>query len=241
MQIPGTGSVRVTNSTIFIINDKNDNVKVYTGIKNVPTIDADGTSANKTSIYAMVDGNYAKFVFVDLGNGHAKGAKNSDLVYFLKAAREDDYSQDVDDNTYYTYKAILNGEEKKVKVEASVPVTVGLHTEVVYSNPGYIDGIVRVDNGSGSLAAGIDSDDFQVAIVNDTLKRSGDVLTTTGNTVSFYLADGATAIIIKADGSIDSTTSARSLSSTYKNTVLNATITAVLNSDGEATTLYVQK
>ena len=241
MQIPTVGTVRVTNATIFIINDKNDNVKVYTGIKNVPTIDADGTSADKTSIYAMVDGNYAKFVFVDLGNGHVKGSKNSDMVYFLKATREDDYSQDVDDNTYYTYKAILNGEEKKVKVEASVPVAVGLFTDVVYSNPGYIDGIATLTY-ANTHGAGAYADDFTVeTIVAQTLKRSGDVLTTADNTVSFYLADGATAIIIKADGSIDTTTSARSLSSTYKTTALTATVTAVLNADGEATTLYVQK
>ena len=241
MQIPTVGTVRVTNATIFIINDKNDNVKVYTGIKNVPTIDADGTSADKTSIYAMVDGNYAKFVFVDLGNGHVKGSKNSDMVYFLKATREDDYSQDVDDNTYYTYKAILNGEEKKVKVEASVPVAVGLFTDVVYSNPGYIDGITTL-NYANTHGAGAYADDFTVEnIVAQTLKRSGDVLTTADNTVSFYLADGATAIIIKANGDIDTTTSARSLSSTYKTTALTATVTAVLNADGEATTLYIQK
>ena len=47
--------------------------------------------------------------------------------------------------------------------------------------------------------------------------------------------------MIKSNGDIDTITSARSLASNYKNTVLNATVYAVLNSDGEATTLYVQK
>ena len=238
MQIPTVGTVRVTNATIFVINDSNDNVKVYTGIKNVPTIDA-GTT---TSIYAMKDGNYAKFVFVDVGNGHVKGGNNSDLLYILKNTREDNYSQDVDDNTYYTYKAILNGTETKVKVESTVLpfASQGLYTDVVYSSNKYVDGAVMLTT-SNTAAGAAYEDDFDVAVINDTLARKGDVLTTSDNSVSFYLADGAQAIVIKHNGDVDTITSARSLASSYKNTVLNATVYAVLNSDGEATTLYVQK
>ena len=240
MQIPTVGTVRVTNATIFVINDSNDNVKVYTGIKNVPTIDA-GTT---TSIYAMKDGNYAKFVFVDVGNGHVKGGNSSDLLYILKNSREDNYSQDVDDNTYYTYKAILNGTETKVKVEVSAVTdgsAQGLYTDVVYSSNKYVDVVTPVT--SANITSGlVDSDDFDVAtITNKTLERKGDVLTTADNSVSFYLADGAQAIVIKSNGDIDTITSARSLASSYKNTALTATVYAVLNADGEATTLYVQK
>ena len=228
----------MTNATIFVVNDSNDNVKVYTGIKNVPTIDA-GTT---TSIYAMKDGNYAKFVFVDLGNGHTKGGNNSDVLYILKNSREDNYSQDVDDNTYYTYKAILNGTETKVKVESTVlPIaSQGLYTDVVYSSNNYIDDAVMLNTRNTAAGAAYE-DDFDVANINDTLERKGDVLTTSANDVSFYLASGAQAIVIKANGDIDTITSARSLASNYKHTVLKATVYAVLNSDGEATTLYVQK
>ena len=213
-------------------------MKVYTGIKNVPTIDA----AKGTEIYAMQDGNYAKFVFVNLNGGHTKGGNNSDVLYILKNTREDNYSQDVDDNTYYTYKAILNGTETKVKVESTVlPLaSQGLYTDVAYSSNNYIDDAVKVTAANTAKNAAYE-DDFQVAMgVNDTLERKGDVLTTSANDVSFYLADGAQAIVIKANGDIDTITSARSLASSYKNTVLNADIYAVLNSDNEATTLYVQ-
>ncbi len=238
MTLPNASTVRVTNATIFVVNDSNDNVKVYTGIKNVPTIDA-GTT---TSIYAMKDGNYAKFVFVDLGNGHTKGGNNSDVLYILKNSREDNYSQDVDDNTYYTYKAILNGTETKVKVESTVLsiASQGLYTDVVYSSNNYIDDAVMLNTHNTAAGAAYE-DDFDVANINDTLERKGDVLTTSANDVSFYLASGAQAIVIKANGDIDTITSARSLASNYKHTVLKATVYAVLNSDGEATTLYVQK
>ena len=241
MALSNGDSIRVTNATIFVVNGSSDNVKVYTGIKNIPTIDA----AANTAIYAMKDGNYAKFVFVDLNDGHTKGGGSSDVLYILKNAREDNYSQDVDDNTDYTYKAILNGTETKVEVSAVTEDTAqGLYTDVVYSSNNYIDDVEKLSYNNTHKIRGVEGaymDDFQVETINDTLERKGDVLTTADNSVSFYLADGAQAIVIKANGDIDTITSARSLASSYKTTALSATVYAVLNADGEATTLYVQK
>ncbi len=109
----GDSSFKANKSTTFVFLDDGD-VKVYEGISKVPTVKTSAKAASLTA-YVKLDGStYAEYVFVEVTDATTKGGNktNSDLIYVLDFDRT---GTDADDNTYYQFNAIVNGEETKVK------------------------------------------------------------------------------------------------------------------------------
>lgn len=112
----GTGTaIKANNSTVFVVVDDDDNVAVYTGVSKVPTIKAN-TGKTVTANYVVSSNSaFAKYVFIDASDAKIDDATttSSDFVYLLKY---DSTNKDADKNDYYTYKAIVNGEEKTINL-----------------------------------------------------------------------------------------------------------------------------
>ena len=127
---------RANSSTIFVVND--DDVAVYTGINEVPDITARGS----VLVAVVMDGTYADAVYIDATNATIAGMSD-DRVYILDATP--DASTDSDDNDYYEYDAIVNGEVGTV-MTTDDSYEVGLYTDVSYDENDYVDDMERVTN-----------------------------------------------------------------------------------------------
>ena len=232
---------KATKDTIFVVLDDDDNVKVYTGIKNVPAI----TAASDTSVYVSEDKDYAAVVFVDLGDGHTKGgATSSDVIYITGF---DKAGTDSEDNDYYRYKAVVNGKlDQKVKFDVtSTALPEGLYTDIEYdSETGFVTEWVQVT--AANITSGkVDDDDFSVLTVTGVDSQKAGVITFTvsgGKDAKYYMADDASIFVVKykADGKVDEvkSVSAKTLVNDYNDA---HTVYGVKNADGDYTALYIAK
>ncbi|WP_308543727.1 S-layer homology domain-containing protein [uncultured Oscillibacter sp.] len=220
----GNTTTKGNASTIFVVVKDNGDVKAYTGIKNVPDITADGD----TVVEAYIDDGYAKYVFVDDAKSIVGGASSGDVVFLVDA---DKAGTDADDNSYYRYDAIVNGEEKTVKLDTVNDSLAGkLYTEIEYDENGYIvvDAMEAVNNATDPDKFSVDSANGVVTYKNGTLSIDGE---------GYYLASGAKIFVVE-DGDV-STYTAKKLANEYDETNLKATIYGVMNADGEYTSIYV--
>ena len=227
----GSGTTKGNASTVFVVLKANGDVKVYTGIKNVPDI-ASHASINDTYVSVYEDSGYAKYVFVKQGSGTVTGGSNSSDVVFLTAP--DKIGTDADENSYYRYSAILNGEETKVKLDTNSNTLGGyLYTEIEYDEHGYITSWEKVD----STYANNNKKDFSYNAVNGTVTQKSNTITIDG--VGYYLANNAKIFLIEGDDV--TVVTAKKLATDYKTASLKANVTGVLNADGEYSALYICK
>jgi len=233
--------VRGSKNTVFIVIDDEDEVEVYTGIKNVPDIVEKTEVPNNgdAGFIALTDDDstlYAKYVFIDLGDTYTtKGrAKGGDVMFLY----EDTYAKkgtDSKDEVYHTYKAIVDGEEVKVKFDdsdAAAALTAGLYVGVKYdSETGYAcDWTAIVDD----TEEGYDYDAFEGGYI----EKKGDVITvwTDGEkSDGFYMTDDCEVTFI-LDEEIKSI-SWKNVGEEGKYTVDG--IWSVLNDDDECTELFI--
>ena len=210
----GNTTTKGNASTIFVVVKDNGDVKAYTGIKNVPDIKANAG----TVVEAYIDDGYAKYVFVNKAESIVGGASSGDVVFLVDA---DKAGTDADDNSYYRYDAIVNGEEKTVKLDTVNDSLAGkLYTEIEYDENGYIvvDAMEAVTNATDPDKFSVDSANGVVTYKNSTLSIAGE---------GYYLASGAKIFVI--DGDDVSTYTAKKLANEYDETSLKATIYGVMN------------
>jgi hypothetical protein len=156
--------VKGSNDTIFVVLDKNNNVKVYTGFKTVPNTAGVAT----TRVAYVVDKDavaFAKYVFIDAKTTATTlyGATSSDYVVLYKSG-----SVGLTDNgtdKYFSYdKSVINGEVKTVEFSEDVTgintanVATGLYNNVSYDAAGRVDSAIAV--GVPADTAGTDYTDF---------------------------------------------------------------------------------
>lgn len=183
----GRTVAKANNDTIFIVND-DDDLAVYTGIKNVPDI----TSKTANVIVAVVnDGSYADVVYIYSKDMSISG-DSGDRVYLLEESPN--ASVDKDDNKYYEYDAIVNGEITTVKA-TDKDLKIGLYQNVSYDENGYMDDQDLVKDAS--------DDDFKVYTGVKAIAYKSGVLSL-GNT-DVVLADSYK-IFVNDDGDGKTTT-----------------------------------
>ncbi len=217
------GSLKGNASTVFVIREDDGDVKVYTGIKNVADITS---TAGDTEVTIFTDGSttYAKYVFIDLQGGKMSGGSNSSDVVFVVDL--DKKGTDADDNEYYRYDAILNGEVKQVKFDDSLNEGY-LYNEVEYDDNGYVTSCDRVVT--------TDDDYYYDEVTDAKVSQKSSTVTIDGE--GFYMASGAKIFVI--DGDDVSTYTAKKLANEYEDGGLNARVTGVVNADGEYSYLYI--
>ena len=225
-------SFRANSSTVFILNDsEDDEVTVYTGIREVPDVTARGD----VFVSAVMDGSYADIVYIDVSNATVSGGSD-DRVYILDA--NPDASTDADDNDYYEYDAIVNGEVGTVMTTED-NYDVGLYTEVSYDENGYVDGMTLVEDTEefeDFVAYAFDdvySVDYDSDVVTIVDTEDGDA----GDAIDFVLADSYT-IFYNDDGDSESWTASR-LEREITNDGFSGVIYIFEDDDDQAVEIYV--
>ena len=241
----GDGEFFGNKETKFIVVDKNDNVKVYEGIKNMPKTVL-GTNGVAKAILTT-DTDYAKYVFIDVDDGNVKGGSISkDQLFVLKL--DATYGHDNDADTYYRYKVILNGEETKVKVVAGTGIAVGqLYSNIEYNTKGYVTAIEPVDDPDYYYSCVEES--HNVAGATFTYKSNTVVMTLANDTkVNFYMADNAKIYLINDKDDVSVVSGATLVREVNKivdddgnacGLLADSTVFAVKDNDTECTALYV--
>lgn len=182
--------VKANNDTIFVVND-DDDVTAYTGIKNVPDITAKDGKNGAVTVAVVMDGAYADVVYIYSKDMSISG-DSGDRVYLLEESPN--ASVDKDDNKYYEYDAIVNGEITTVKA-TDKNLKIGLYQNVSYDENGYMDDQDLVKDAS--------DDDFKVYTGIKTISYKSGVLSLGSNDV--VLADSYK-IFVNDDGDGKTTT-----------------------------------
>lgn len=231
---------KANKSTIFVVLDEDDNIKVYEGISKVPTLTANDKSGELTA-YARMDGTYAKNVFIDASDANVKNANkaSTDYVYLLK---HDEAGTDSNENDYYQYKAIVNGETTTIRLDDSFNDKQKLNVlfeEIEYdAETGYVSDMTEVK---------ADDKDYVVGTLTGAeIKYSNGVVSFADDNV---LADEYKIyMVVKAgvDGINDNDSdytvnevTGKGLQTDCDGYTVDGTFYGVLNDDDEISTLYV--
>ena len=224
-----------TKKTNFILIDEDGDLKVYTGIKNVPDITGD-----ENTIVNVVDGgNYAEYVFIDLSEGGEitdDATKVKDFIFLLKSEAR---GNDTDDDGYYRYKALVNGEEKTIRYDETIPgagdAALTLWTDIEYTSKTYIEGATEVNKIPAQ-----DREKFTKDTITGDIKLSSTTIEieTAGEFTDYFMADDYTIFVIETDGDYDTFTMKQL---TREEGLEGATIYGLLNEDGEYYALYIVK
>ena len=188
------------SNTVFVVLDKDDNVKVYTGVKNVSKVTATGTN-NITVTYMNDKDNAAKsikLVFIDASKASVKSSTTDSLIYTLKL--DSIYVDTVKNEQIHVWKVLKDGVEEKI--ETTQDWTVG----TLYTNHS-----LNSDNryeGGDEFAA--DSDDKYIGTMtavatsnSDTMSYSGSILKiANGTTATGTSATSATSFITDENAKI---------------------------------------
>ena len=107
--------VLANDDTVILVSDKDDDITVYTGVKNFPGVKLTSASSKATvSAVVKTSNGYASLVYIDVdGSATITGDKNSNLVYVVEY---DGKYVTKDNETFYKY-TVLDGEDE-VKIEA---------------------------------------------------------------------------------------------------------------------------
>ena len=161
----------------------------------------------------------------------------SDVVYILSTTP--DVSVDEDENTYYTYTAIVNGTKTTINANADTvfvnndgsPVeSVGLYMDVTYDSDGYVD--------SATLLDGTTADDnhiYETYTTTDKISYKSGVMMIGDD--AYSLADDC--VIRTVDGTTVKTVTASKLASTYKDGLKASTNVSVILDDDEVVTTLI--
>ena len=160
-----TEGVRANADTVFVIEDADGDIDVYTGVKNVPDtklaptyveVEEDGVTKSKpvNAIMGYVyktDGKYATYVFISLKDTNSKIVDSASDDSYIFVIAFDKTLGDKED-TYYRYKAIQKNEEGRW-VETKIltddkDYDLGLYSKIKKSaSTGRITGMDPVDIG----------------------------------------------------------------------------------------------
>jgi len=111
-------SVYANDSTIVIVNDNDDEVTVYTGVKNLPDIKLTNASSSASVKVLARSNHYAYYVYIDVnGSASISGGEDTKLVYFVEY---DGQHRGTDNEIYYTYTTLDGTAEKDVVADSQV-------------------------------------------------------------------------------------------------------------------------
>ena len=259
-----TESLVGNSDTVFVVLDKDDNVKVYTGVKNVSKVTA--TGANNITVTYMNDKDNAaksiKLVFIDASKAAVKSSTTDSLIYTLKL--DSTYVDTVKNEQIHVWKVLKDGAEEKI--ETTEDWTVG--TLYSLNSDNRYEGGDAFEAGSDKYIGTMTAD---ATSTSDTMSYSGSILkivnTATSAKTSFITDENTKIVLVTApakDASGDVTTagavlaneimndsdasyetytlSAKAMSSMFKGYTVDGTIYVTYDDASESdyiTTLYV--
>lgn len=147
------------------------------------------------------------------------GSVAGDRIYILDTDYES--SQDADDNKYYVFDAIVNGEIGTVELNSTTGIEKGLYGSVTYDADGYINtkDLKKIEDTADT--------NLKAASVNTTVSYASGVLSFGG--LDLVLADDYT-IFLNDDGTGKTTTPSR-LARDYEDDAFKGVISWVVDDD----------
>ena len=221
-------NVQASNKTIFIVK-KNSNYTVYTGIKNVPSMNV---ATDKAFVY--MDGSVAKIVYIT----DSATTSNEDQVFIYSTEIK---GTEKDGSTVVNYyKAIVNGEDTTIGIKADGnTVAVGLYLNNSYTNE-YISKLSTKTDATNEATTGAVRVYKQGETLND-LKLKNGILTIKDGATSLVMADEYESWIVKAATNKVDTLALDSDSTMTAEGITLATgdyAVIILDDDGYVTDLY---
>ena len=165
------------SKTVFIVktmSGSDEVYKAYTGIANVPSITADGTH-KVTAHYYIKSGSIVTMMYIDATNAKSVSTSSKDVT-FLAGKSISGLITNADNDQYYTYNAVVNGEITTVMVDNKTLVPGNMRdgklvvTNALFSNVTTSDDIIT---GLSAYNTVVGSDPY-VKNVTGTVKVSGD-------------------------------------------------------------------
>ena len=155
--------VYTDSNTIFVVlvdNGRNStDWKVYTGIKNAPTVDM-GTG------FAYMRGGVAKIVFIT--DGDVKNVSRD--VTFITGASVSKLRTETDGRQYYTYDAVVRGEVTSIMIDAEIESKVGSDGKPMYDHN-------KVAGFPFTIGDGTDEEEGAVMVINNYISDTDDIIT----------------------------------------------------------------
>ena len=113
------------NANTVLIVDDGDDVKVYTGVRNFPTIKPKEGKTQTFSVYGFLekdnkDKTYIAAAFVDASNADVgvEDGTQDNVLYVLN--KDSSYVDSAKNETIYVYNAILDGQETTIKTKTEL-------------------------------------------------------------------------------------------------------------------------
>ena len=131
------------NENTVLIVDDGDDVKVYVGINNFPTITATSPSNFSVNFFNEKDSKtstYAAVAFVDASGAGITVDDNSNEVLMYVLSRSSRYVDSAENETIEVWNVILNGEETTVEAKAGDLSAYTLYGRVKQDADGYYSG-----------------------------------------------------------------------------------------------------
>ena len=250
-EVDFANNLRANAATLFLIQDADDTVTVYTGISNAPTINVKA-SKSVDVYYLNRDSGYARFVFIDTVDSNTAtiddaSAADTGLVYILKQGGT---AIDADRNRYTTFDAIVDGETTTIKVADSYAASVavgGLYNKMKVNDDGYVTSLAAITadtNTSGQLSVSnatdaVTYDNGVLSIIDSS--NTKDWVTTADAQIFLVLKDKGLMADAGADYEVMSNITAENLFRTVRGyNLTNTTYYAEFNSDtGNLVYLYM--
>ena len=148
----GSTTVRANADTVFVVEDEDGDIDVYTGIKNVPDITMTATASDPAAMGYVYkkDTGYATYVFIGLDGTDSKVDDASSDDSYIFVIGFDKTLKDSED-TYYRYKAIVDGAETKILTDDDTYNDATLYGEIKTSaSTGRITDMTEVVTGDPS-------------------------------------------------------------------------------------------
>ena len=147
----------VNDETIVVVNDRNDDVTVYTGVKNFPAITLTGSGSAAVTVVERTSNGYAALVYIDLtGPATISGEQETNLVYILSY---DGKYVTTDNETYYQYTALDGDTEVDVIADRQIQNRTGdvyqVANYLTRNNDEQLTDFSLVTSSSGSVIGGI--------------------------------------------------------------------------------------
>lgn len=129
--LTGPAASLVGNASSVLVVDDGDDVKVYTGVRNFPTIEAKSGTFTVSAFKEKDDSGktYVAAAFVDASNTNitVEDGTQDSILYVLN--KDTQYVDTAKNETIYVYNAVVNGEAASIKFkEANAPGTTGEYT-----------------------------------------------------------------------------------------------------------------
>ena len=202
-------SVKANADTVFVIEDEDGDISVYTGIKNVPdttlTKDESNPPAYATMGYVYKkDTGYATYVFIGLNDTNAKVDDTTSDESYVFIIKLDKPLGDKEDS-YFRYKAIVDGEETKILTDDDGYSSMTLYSKIKTSaSTGRITDMKPVSTGEPNDKTVKGTLSGKITYSAGILSMDGSYVDEKGNTVAApdYSVDSETEIILIVDRAV---------------------------------------